>query len=169
MGFFYWDSSVVGKRYLDEPGSAWVRKLAANPENVFLTTQISIVEVSAAIATAIRVGGLTKRQGQHAYQNFAGDVGTGVYQFLAVTRPLIDCAALLPQAHPLKGYDAVHLATGLEAACNLADQEVTLVFVSGDDQMLRAAEAKGLTTDNPFLHVDMDGAEAEKCTELNLR
>ena len=159
MGFFYWDSSVVVKRYLDESGSAWVRMLAANPENTFLTTEMSIVEASAAIAIAIRVGRLTKRQGQNAYRDFANDVSTDVYQLLAVTRPLIDRAALLPQIHPLKGYDAVHLATGLEAARNLADQGIRLVFVSGDDQMLRAAEAEGLTTDNPFLHVDMDGGE----------
>lgn len=159
MGIFYWDSSVVVKRYLDEPGSAWVRMLAANLENTFLTTQMSIVEVSAAIAISIRMGRLTKRQGQHAYRNFANDVEIGAYQLLAVTRRLIDRAALLPQAHPLKGYDAVHLATGLEAARNLADQEITLVFVSGDAQMLRAAEAEGLTTDDPFLHMDMDGGE----------
>ena len=155
MAIFYWDSSVVVKRYLDEPGSAWVRMLAANPENTFLTTQMSIVEVSAAIAISIRMGRLTKRQGQHAYRNFANDVEIGAYQLLAVTRRLIDRAALLPQAHPLKGYDAVHLATGLEAARNLAGQEITLVFVSGDAQMLRAAEAEGLTTDDPFLHVDI--------------
>ena len=159
MGFFYWDSSVVVKRYLDEPGSAWVRMLAANPENTFLTTQMSIVEVSAAIAISVRVGRLTKRQSQHAYRNFASDVDTDAYQLLAVARPIIDRAALLVQAHPLKGYDAVHLATGLEAARNLADQEITLVFVSGDDQMLGAAEAEGLMADNPFLHVDMDGGE----------
>ncbi len=30
-----------------------------------------------------------------------------------------------------------------------------LIFVSGDDQMLRAAEAEGLMTDNLFWHVDM--------------
>jgi len=157
MGFFYWDSSVVVKRYVDEPGSAWVRLLAADPENVFLTSEMTIVEVSAAIAISIRVGKLTTRQGQHAYRDFANDVETGAYQLLAVTRSLIDRAALLPRAYPLKGYDAVHLATGLEAAHNLADQEITLAFVSGDDQMLHAAEAEGLTTDNPFLHLDMDG------------
>jgi hypothetical protein len=32
MGFFYWDSSVVVKRYIEEPGSAWVRLLAAHPD-----------------------------------------------------------------------------------------------------------------------------------------
>lgn len=162
MGFFYWDSSVVVKRYADEPGSAWVRMLAAAPENVLLTSEMTIVEVSAAIAISVRMGKLTKRQGQQAYRNFADDVDTGAYQLLGVTRLIIDRAALLAQAHSLKGYDAVHLATGLEVARNLADQEITLVFVSGDAQMLHAAEAEGLTTDNPFLHMDMDGTEAEK-------
>ena len=157
MGFFYWDSSVVVKRYVDEPGSVWVRLLTADPKNIFLTSEMSIVEVSAAIAISIRVGKLTRRQGQHAYRDFANDVETGAYQLLAVTRSLIDRAALLPRAYPLKGYDAVHLATGLEAARNLADQEIVLVLVSGDDQMLHAAEAEGLMTDNPFLHLGMDG------------
>jgi len=53
----------------------------------------------------------------------------------------------------------MHLATGLEVARKLASQEIEVVFVSGDDQMLRAAEAEGLMTDNPFLHVDMDRRE----------
>jgi predicted nucleic acid-binding protein len=161
MDFFYWDSSVVVKRYLDEPGSAWVRLLVANPQNVFLITQMTIVEVSAATSISVRTGKLTKRQGQQAYGNFANDVDTDAYQLLAVDRAIIDRAALLAQAHPLKGYDALHVATGLQAARNLADQEITLVFVSGDDQMLRAAEAEGLMTDNPFWHVDMDRVEKE--------
>lgn len=156
MGFFYWDSSVVVKRYVDEAGSAWVRVLAADPQNVLLTSEMTIVEVSAAIAISIRMGKLTKRQGQQAYWNFGNDVATGAYQLLAVARLVIDRAALLAQAHPLKGYDAVHLATGLDAARNLADQEIALIFVSGDAQMLRAAEAEGMPTDNPFLHVDMN-------------
>ena len=159
MGLFYWDSSAVVKRYLDEEGSAWVRMLAAAQENMLLTSEMTIVEVSAAIAISVRMGKLTKRQGQQAYRNFADDVGTGAYQLLGVTRLIIDRAALLAQAHPLKGYDAMHLATGLNAAHNLADRGISLVFVSGDDQMLRAAEAEGLTTDNPFLHVVMDGGE----------
>jgi len=36
MGFFYLDSSVVVKRYVDEPGSAWVRLLVAEPENIVI-------------------------------------------------------------------------------------------------------------------------------------
>ncbi|MBC8446495.1 MAG: type II toxin-antitoxin system VapC family toxin [Chloroflexi bacterium] len=106
---------------------------------------------------SVRTGKLRKALGQAAYEAFHADIAAGVYQLLAVARPTIDEAAELAQAHPLKGYDAVHLATGLEAARQLANQEIVLVFVSGDEQMLHAAEAEGLTTDNPFLHVDMNG------------
>jgi predicted nucleic acid-binding protein len=159
MSFFYLDSSVVVKRYVDEPGSAWTRLLITEPENIVILSEIAIVEVSAALALSVRTGKVRKALGRAAYESFHADIAAGVYQLLAVARPTIDEAAELAQAHPLKGYDAVHLATGLEAARNLADQKITLVFVSGDDQMLRAAEAEGLVTDNPFLHVDMDGSE----------
>jgi hypothetical protein len=162
MSFFYLDSSVVVKRYVDEPGSAWTRLLIAELENIIILSEIAIVEVSAALAMSVRTGKVRKALGRAAYEVFHADIAEGVYQLLAVPRPTIDQAAELAQAHPLKGYDAVHLATGLEAARNLAGQEITLVFVSGDAQMLRAAEAEGLMTDNPFLHVDMDGAGAEK-------
>jgi len=161
MGFFYLDSSVVVKRYVDEPGSAWTRLLITKPENIVILSEIAIVEVSAALALSVRTGKVRKALGRAAYEAFHADIAAGVYRLLAVARPTIDEAAELAQAHPLKGYDAVHLATGLEAARNLADQEIALIFVSGDDQMLRAAEAEGLMTDNPFLHVDMNRVEGE--------
>jgi len=157
MGFFYLDSSVVVKRYVDEPGSAWVWLLITEPENIVILSEIAIVEVSAALALNVRTGKVRKALGRAAYEAFHADIAAGVYQLLTVARSTIDEAAELAQTHPLKGYDAVHLATGLEAARNLAGQEIPLVFVSGDDQMLHAAEAEGLTTDNPFLHLGMDG------------
>ncbi|HUS97197.1 MAG TPA: type II toxin-antitoxin system VapC family toxin [Hyphomicrobiaceae bacterium] len=156
MSFLYLDSSVMVKRYVEEPGSDWVQSLITDPQNVAILSEIAIVEVSAALSMSVRTGRLRKALGRAAYEAFHADIAVGIYQLLAVARPTIDLAAGLAQTHPLKGYDAVHLATGLEAARSLADQEITLVFVSGDVQMLRAAEAEGLTTDDPFLHADMD-------------
>ena len=159
MGFLYLDSSVVVKHYVDEPGSAWVQSHITEAGNIAILSEIAIVEVSAALAMSVRMGKLRKALGQAAYEAFHADIAAGVYQLVAVARSAIDEAAELAQAHPLKGYDALHVATALETAHDLAEQNLTLVFVSGDDQMLRAAEAEGLTTDNPFLHVDMDGGE----------
>jgi predicted nucleic acid-binding protein len=62
-------------------------------------------------------------------------------------------AAHLTQKHPLKGYDAIQLAAGLELNASLSKREMTMVFVSGDQQLFNAAQAEGLTADNPFNHV----------------
>ena len=99
MGFFYLDSSVMVKRYVDEPGSAWVRLLITEPENVAILSEIAIVEVSAALAMSVRTGKLRKTLGQAAYEAFHTDIAAGVYQLLAVARPTIDEAAELAQAH----------------------------------------------------------------------
>jgi len=42
MGFFYFDSSVVVKRYVDEPGSAWARSLISKPENIAILSEIAM-------------------------------------------------------------------------------------------------------------------------------
>jgi hypothetical protein len=54
----------------------------------------------------------------------------------------------------LKAYDAVQLAAGLALKGTLAEQDIPLVFVSGDDTLITAAQAEGLTADNPFWHTD---------------
>jgi hypothetical protein len=50
----------------------------------------------------------------------------------------------------LKGYDAIQLAAGLELKAALDRREIQLIFVSGDDQLLKAAQTEGLVTENPF-------------------
>jgi hypothetical protein len=55
--------------------------------------------------------------------------------------------------HPLRAYDAVHLATAW-----LANQELVrtgkppLTFVCADDRLVAIANATGLLTDNPHDH-----------------
>lgn len=55
------------------------------------------------------------------------------------------------QLEQIKGYDAVQIASALLIA---RETPVPLTLVSGDNQMLRAARAVGLATDNPFDHED---------------
>jgi len=69
---------------------------------------------------------------------------------------VIYAAALLCTRHPLKAYDAVQLAAGLALRRTLAEQDIPLVFVSGDEALITAARAEGLTVDNPFWHTDLD-------------
>lgn len=75
------------------------------------------------------------------------------YTFLAVTRLVINQAALLTQNYKLRGYDAVQLAAAL-VANQLAQQvgETGVLFISADSDLLLAAQAEGLSTDNPNAH-----------------
>jgi len=77
---------------------------------------------------------------------------TGVF---AIWYPVVDRSRLLLEHHPLRAYDAVQLASALQAndalqAANLP----ALTFLAADVQLLTAAQAEGLTTDNPNDHPD---------------
>jgi len=59
----------------------------------------------------------------------------------------------LLERHPLRAYDAVHLATALRIHRWLvAAGQVGLAFLSADDRLNTAAAAEGLAVDNPNQH-----------------
>jgi predicted nucleic acid-binding protein len=56
----------------------------------------------------------------------------------------------LATKHALRGYDAVQLAAALEANDERIANELTpLTLVSADDELNTAAQAEGLTVENP--------------------
>jgi len=66
---------------------------------------------------------------------------------------MIDQAMLLTQNHRLRGYDAVQLATALDVqATTLAAGLPGLTFLAADDDLITAAHAEGLPSDNPRAH-----------------
>jgi predicted nucleic acid-binding protein len=66
---------------------------------------------------------------------------------------VIDTASALLERHPLRAYDAIHLATALGAQQFLTEQNYPgLLFLSADDRLNRAATAEGLEVDDPNAH-----------------
>jgi hypothetical protein len=82
----------------------------------------------------------------------------GEFQSLRLMPAIIRRAGELTQKHPLKAYDAVQLAVALDFSERLKQQDLSLTFVSGDDNLLQAARAEGMATENPFDHRDLDTA-----------
>lgn len=158
MNFYYFDTSALAKQYVKEPGSMWVRELIArtdsegNPLNAILTAEISIVETAAALAIVSRIGKISLRDRDIAYQQFMRDAAH-LYQLVPVKTSDFHAAASLTQQYPLKAYDAVQLAVALRQNQALARRRLALIFVSGDQQQLQAADAEGLAVDNPFDHL----------------
>jgi hypothetical protein len=123
--------------------------------NVVYVAEIGIAETAAAIAILARTGRIHLNLRDRIYRKFQKDL-LNEYQIIHVTRAHIDTAADLTQRYPLKGYDAVQLAVALDVNQILKRQVSPLIFVTADRALLQAAQAEGLSTDNPFDHTDLD-------------
>lgn len=156
MAHYYLDTSAIVKRYVLEEGSTWIRHLTENPHHIFLISELAIVETSAAMAVLRRVGRLSKRSSREAHTEFRADLNRGEYESVAASFAILESAADLAQLHPLKAYDAIHLATALDLQMRLSTYRTFLTFVCSDKQVLRAAAAEGLATENPFDYIHLD-------------
>lgn len=59
----------------------------------------------------------------------------------------------LAEQHPLRGYDATHLASALVLQAELAASGLTeLLFLSADTALNEVARAEHLTVDDPNQH-----------------
>jgi predicted nucleic acid-binding protein len=158
MSDYYLDSSALVKRYVDEPGSTWVRQITEPlSENTILLAEISLAEVAAALAAKSRApGGITQEQRDQALGFFLRDCDEH-FILLSVDRLVIDRAVELTQTYRLRGYDAVQLATALVNIQELTTDNLPVpTFVTSDTDLLTAAEAENLPIDNPLHHTEID-------------
>jgi predicted nucleic acid-binding protein len=154
------EPSALMKYYVTEPGSTWVRQLVDEEANVLASAEITIAEVAAALGIIARMGRIRRRQRDAFWGRFTRDL-LRRYEFLPTRRRIITRAAALCLKHPLRGFDAIHLASGLQLQDTLAQQEagdnaLSSMYVTSDDRLLTAAQAEGLTVENPFWHTDLD-------------
>lgn len=151
MSNYYLDVSAVVKRYNPETGSIWVKELT-DPlaGNTVILGEIALAEVSAALAAQHRApDGITREERDQALALFLSHCETG-YELMAISRFIIDLAVSMTQNHKLRGYDAVQLATALVANEALTVAGLSrLTFVAADHDLLTAANAEGLATDDP--------------------
>ncbi len=160
MALYYLDASALVKYYILEPGSTWVRELVDAPasdgesrENRVFISEASIAESAAAFAVLHRTQRISLRTRDGAFKACMKHIASGLLNTVPVDTADFQMAAHLTQRYPLKAYDAVQLAVALRENQALVAHQFTLTFVSGDNALLAAAQAEGLTTDNPFDHV----------------
>jgi predicted nucleic acid-binding protein len=153
VSHYYLDASALVKRYIDEAGSDWLRAIIAPALSPLLfTSRMTIVEVMSAFARRVRDGSLAPDEFATTRDAFRGDC-LNEYQIMPPTMTVIDLACALLERHPLRAYDATHLATALGAQQFLAAQGYpTLTFLSADDRLNRAAAVEGLAVDSPSQH-----------------
>ncbi len=147
----YLDTSAMLKLYVDEVGSTWLKRTLTR-DTVIVTTQLLIIEVASALNRRAREGTVD----HYSYIRLSGrfrDDCRDTYHLISVDDAIIDTAYALLEKHPLRAYDAAHLATALAVNRRLVEAgQAGLTFVCADDRLLAAAAAEGLAVDNPNHH-----------------
>jgi uncharacterized protein len=114
MAVYFFDSSVLVKRHVDEAGSARVRSLTrVKARHTLYIARITAVEITSAITRRQRGRHLSAAQAGAILGHFRRHL-TDRYAILEITPSLLADAMRLARAHGLRAYDAVQLAAALE-------------------------------------------------------
>jgi predicted nucleic acid-binding protein len=151
---YCFDSSAVVKRYAPERGSAWVKSVVQpTAGNSVYLAQIGVVEIAAALSRKVRTHELRRGDYEAALGLFLTDVRNAEFILIPTSDQIIELAVDLTGRHPLRGYDAVHLATAV--ILNRALHEAgapPLTFVAADARLCEAAGREGLLSVDPNQH-----------------
>ena len=153
MAVYFFDSSAIVKRYVQETGTEWVNGII-DPitGNEIYLARITGVEVVSALVRRGRDGTISAQDATTALAQFHKDF-TSEYQALDMTAFVLTRAMSLAEAHALRGYDAVQLAAALEVnSFCLATGLAASMLVSADEALNMAAMTEGLAVDNPNNH-----------------
>jgi predicted nucleic acid-binding protein len=134
----YLDTSALVKRFVNEKGSALVESLVQRKEAV-ASAKIAYAEIFAGLTRKLREGNLSKAQYALACRQFERD--WHAYVRVGLEDNVLILARDLIKRHPLRGYDAVHLASALGLKIALGEE---ITFAAADGRLLKAAEAEKL-------------------------
>jgi predicted nucleic acid-binding protein len=139
---YYLDTSALAKRYVAETGTPQVRALFRRRRRVAVS-RLAYAELAAAVARLCREGSLTVRARDGILDRLDRDFGAVLV--LEARAAIIREVPALVLRQPLRGYDAVHLASALA----LQREGAATEFWSADDRLLTAARSEGLRAINP--------------------
>lgn len=134
----YLDTSALIKRFVNEKGSPLVQSIVQRP-GAIATAKIAYAEIFAGLTRKLREGNLSKAQYTLACRQFESD--WHAYLRVELEDDILLLARDLIQRRPLRGFDAVHLASALRLKIALGE-EVT--FAAADGRLLKAAEGENL-------------------------
>ncbi len=132
----YFDTSALIPLVVGEPASSTCARLWNEATRV-VSTRLVYPEARAALAQAQRMNRLTAVELEHAVVEL--DSIALEISYIEVSAELAASAGDLAQAHGLRGYDAVHLAS----AVLVNDEELALV--TGDRVLASAAQSIGIS------------------------
>jgi uncharacterized protein len=151
--YYFTDSSVLVKRYVQEVGTAWVRGITRHGASTTICmARITAVEVTSAVARRRKCKTATSKKASSILHRFRRHLA-GRYTVVEITPALINDDMRLANTRALRAYDAVQLAAALEIREQRQKIGLGPVRLASADQALNdGATAEGLTVDDPNSH-----------------
>jgi len=135
----YFDSSALVKKYTLEVGSERVAEIWESGDLPTMSA-IGYAEILGALGRRLREGALSGAGFREVVRTFKDDWQH--IDVLGVSAGLNETIDRIVQRHPLRGLDAIHLASALHVREESSER---VLFVCGDRRLLAAARAEGLT------------------------
>lgn len=153
MAAYFLESSAAVKLYVVEQGSAWLTRLVdPTGDHDFFLARIASVEIAAAFFRRARARTLSRMDALAALSSLRFDL-QGTYQFTEITPGLANQAVEMAERHGLRGYDCIQLAAALRVQRRRLSRRLSpIVLISADLELNAAAQAEGLTVENPNDH-----------------
>lgn len=146
MSVYFADTSALAKRYLRESGTNWTLSwILPQVGHVVIVSELTIVEMFSSLARRQREGTLSAQSAQVLQNNLLLHCEQE-YLLISLDSAILRQARQLVSSYVLRSLDAIQLASALQAANILGE---TLIFVSGDKNLLTAATAEGFPADDP--------------------
>lgn len=158
MNTYFFDTSAVVRLYTTERGATVVRELVRSAAARVTTTHIVVCDLARpetfAALRKIAAGpdgarrGLSRAALRILLPRVRHDFAEQESYFVVPASPCMAVAADIAERYPIKGADAVHIASAL-AARDASPLPGRFVFVSADVAQARVAEAEGLRVLRP--------------------
>lgn len=160
----YFDSALIAKFYLNEPGRETIRGLAEKA-GVVVTSGIAVAEVSAAFHRKFREGAVDRDVFEALHGQFQHDLNSGLWRLIGPTEALLERVRVLfsrlDKSVFLRSLDALHLAT--------AKAEHFDRIYSNDRHLLSACVSVGLEGINPIPQQPPETPFAEPSHRVDVR
>ena len=133
---YYLDTSALVKRYVAEAGSRSVRQLVRS--RTVAVSRIAYAELVAAVARLTREGDIVESARDRIFARLDQDFAS--FTIVEVRPAVVRRVPALVVQTPLRGYDAVHLASALA----IREHGPSVDFWSADRTLVSASIAQGL-------------------------
>ena len=150
MNIYFFDTSALVKRYVDEIGSEWVKKTTTiENNNPIILSHITWVEVLSAFTRLNREKKISEIDLDGSIEVFQYDWNFQ-YNSIEVDDFIIKSSGELVKKYPLRAYDSIQLASALKLNfVFLVTTPSAYQFVSADKRLIDVAQKEGLETINP--------------------